>query len=144
MAGPPEAKRCHNGDLASITSTEAESKSRILRELTTYFFLAYGMSLVLWLPVVIGGKVSLAFLSLGTVGPTLAALQFTVLTMAASVFLALGFNCSGGSTLCAIIVHGIYNVATGIILNDMIGKATLYSNTIQHNVFGWHMEEWLP
>ena len=31
-------------------------------------------------------------------------------------------------------VHGTYNVATGIILNDMIGKATLYSNTVQHNV----------
>ena len=60
--------------------------------------------------------------------------QFTVLTMAASVFLSLGFNRSGGSTLCAVIVHGIYNVATGIILNDMIGKATLYSNTVQHNV----------
>jgi membrane protease YdiL (CAAX protease family) len=250
------AKRCHNGDVASIASAEAESRSRILRELTTYFLLAYGMSLVLWLPVLIGRKVSLAFLSLGTFGPTLAALvthrifesnwravriwstlpdlligiamgassvlmaaftaaffmtksgidrwqwsslvqiltlfipnlvggplgeeagwrgfalprlqrrfdpvtsslllgflwatwhlplivarvydvawwQFTVLTMAASVFLSLGFNRSGGSMLCAIIVHGIYNVATGIILNDMIGKATLYSNTIQHNV----------
>jgi hypothetical protein len=27
------------------------------------------------------------------------------------------------------------NVATGIILNDFIGKATLRSNAIQHNVF---------
>ncbi len=36
--------------------------------------------------------------------------------------------------LCAILVHGIYNVGTGIILNDMIGKATLYSNSVQHNV----------
>jgi membrane protease YdiL (CAAX protease family) len=256
VPGPPGAKRCHNGEVASIANAEAESKSRILRELTIYFLLAYGMSLVLWLPFLTGGRVSPAFLSLGTVGPTLAALvthrifernwiavriwstladlligiamgasavlmaaftaaffmtksgidrwqwsslvqiltlfipnlvggplgeeagwrgfalprlqrrfdpvtsslllgflwaswhlplivariynvawwQFTVLTMAASVFLSLGFNRSGGSTLCAVVVHGIYNVATGIILNDMIGKATLYSNTIQHNV----------
>lgn len=26
------------------------------------------------------------------------------------------------------------NVGTGIILNDLIGKARLYSNTVQHNV----------
>jgi hypothetical protein len=54
--------------------------------------------------------------------------------MGASVFLSLAFNCSGGSVLCAIIVHNIYNVGTGIILNDMIGKAELYSNSFQHNV----------
>jgi len=60
--------------------------------------------------------------------------QFTILTMAASVFLSLAFNRSGSSTLSAVIVHGFYNVGTGIILNDMIGKATLYSNTVQHNV----------
>ena len=253
---PPGGKRCHNGEVVSLASDVSESKSRILRELTTYFVLAYGMSLVLWLPVLIGRKVSPAFLSLGTVGPTLAALvthrifehnwravriwttlpdlligaamgtsavliaaltaaffmtksgidrwqwsslvqiltlflpnlvggplgeeagwrgfalsrlqrrfdpvssslllgflwagwhfplimarvynvtwwQFTALTMAASIFLSLGFNRSKGSTLCAVIVHGIYNVATGVILNDMIGKATLYSNTIQHTV----------
>ena len=253
---PREAKRCHNGEVASIASAEAEPKSRILRELTIYFLLAYGMSLVLWLPVLIGGKISPTLLSLGTIGPTLAALvthrvfegnwravriwstlpdlltgiamgasavlvaafsaaffmtksgidrwqwsslvqiltlfipnlvggplgeeagwrgfalprlqrrfdpvtsslllgflwaswhlplivarvynvawwQFTIMTMAASVFISLGFNRSGGNTLCAVIVHGVYNVATGIILNDMIGKATLYSNTVQHNV----------
>ena len=72
-AGRRGAKRCHNGEVASIANTEAESKSRILRELTIYFLLAYGMSLVLWLPVLIGGNVLSAFLSLGTVGPTLAA-----------------------------------------------------------------------
>jgi membrane protease YdiL (CAAX protease family) len=60
--------------------------------------------------------------------------QFTILTMAASVFISLAFNRSGGSTLCAVIVHGVYNIGTGIILNDMIGKATLYSNAVQHNV----------
>jgi hypothetical protein len=60
--------------VASIASAQAKSKSRVIRELTTYFLLAYGVSLVLWLPVLIGGKVSPAFLSLGTVGPTLAAL----------------------------------------------------------------------
>ena len=72
-SGRPGAKRCHNGEMASIASAEAESKSRIRRELTTYFLLAYGMSLVLWLPVLIGGRVSPVLLSLGTVGPTLAA-----------------------------------------------------------------------
>ena len=61
--------------------------------------------------------------------------QFVPLTMAASVFLSFAFNKSQGSTLCAIFVHGLYNVATGVILNDFIGKATLRSNAIQHNVF---------
>jgi uncharacterized protein len=60
--------------------------------------------------------------------------QFVPLTMAASIFLSFGFNKSGGSILCAVVVHGIYNVGTGIILNDFIGKATLRSNTVQHNV----------
>jgi membrane protease YdiL (CAAX protease family) len=61
--------------------------------------------------------------------------QFVPVTMAASVFLSFGFNKSGGSTICAVIVHGVYNVGTGIILNDLIGKATLRSNAVQHNVF---------
>jgi membrane protease YdiL (CAAX protease family) len=247
---------CHNGEMASIVGAEAESKSRMLREVTTYFLLAYGISLALWLPVLVGRKVTPVFLALGTAGPTLAALvshrifernwravriwstipklflgiaigasavliaaftaaffmtksgierwqwsslvqiltlfipnllggplgeeagwrgfalprlqrrfgpvtsslllgflwanwhlpliiaavynvtwwQFTILTMGASVFLSLAFNCSGGSTLCAVIVHGVYNIGTGIILNDLIGKAELYSNAIQHNV----------
>jgi membrane protease YdiL (CAAX protease family) len=60
--------------------------------------------------------------------------QFVPLTMAASIFLSFGFNKSGGSTLCAVVVHGVYNVGTGVILNDFIGKATLRSNTVQHNV----------
>jgi hypothetical protein len=30
---------------------------------------------------------------------------------------------------------GLYNVGTGIILNDFIANATLQSNPIQHNVF---------
>jgi hypothetical protein len=54
--------------------------------------------------------------------------------MAASVFLSLTFNRSGNSVLSVIFVHGIYNVGTGVILNDLIGKATMYSNAIQHNV----------
>jgi Type II CAAX prenyl endopeptidase Rce1-like len=61
--------------------------------------------------------------------------QFVLVTMAASVFLSFAFNKSGGSTACAIVVHGIYNIGTGIILNDFIGKATLRSNAVQHNVF---------
>jgi uncharacterized protein len=60
--------------------------------------------------------------------------QFVPLTMAASVFLSFGFNKSGGSTICAIIVHGFYNVGFGIILNDFVGKATLRGNAVQHNV----------
>jgi hypothetical protein len=61
--------------------------------------------------------------------------QFLAVTMAASIILSVGFNTSGGSTISVVVVHGLYNVATGIILNDFIGKATLYDNTIQHNVF---------
>jgi membrane protease YdiL (CAAX protease family) len=61
--------------------------------------------------------------------------QFVIVTMAASVFLSFGFNKSAGSTLCAVTVHGFYNIGTGIILNDFIGKATLRSNAFQHNVF---------
>ncbi len=60
--------------------------------------------------------------------------QFVMVTIAASVFISAGFNLSGGSVICAVLVHGFYNVGTGIILNDMIGKATLYSNPVQHNV----------
>jgi membrane protease YdiL (CAAX protease family) len=61
--------------------------------------------------------------------------QFVAVTMAASVFLSLGFNKSKGSVLCAIIVHGVYNLGTGIVLNDFIGKAILRSNAVQHNIF---------
>jgi membrane protease YdiL (CAAX protease family) len=184
------------------------------RELAMYFALAYAISLALWLPALVGKSVSHLYLSVGTFGPTLAALtthqifagnwrwpallqiltlfgpnllggplgeepgwrgyalprlqrrfdplisslilgflwanwhlplilahvynvtwwQFVPLTLAASVFLSFGFNRSKGSTLCAIVVHGIYNVGTGIILNDFIGKATLRSNTVQHNI----------
>src|SRR5215467_10467231 len=65
---------CHNGEVASIAIAEAESKIRMLRELATYFLFAYSISLALWLPVLVGRKVSPVFLSLGTAGPTLAAL----------------------------------------------------------------------
>jgi len=61
--------------------------------------------------------------------------QFVPVTMAASVFLSYGFNRSAGGTLCAVVVHGFYNIATGIILNDFIGKAILRSNPVQHNIF---------
>ena len=60
--------------------------------------------------------------------------QFTLMTTAASVFLSFGFNRSEGSTAAAVLVHGVYNIGTGIILNDVIGTATLYDNTVQHNV----------
>ena len=242
--------------MSSSAIAGAESRSRTLRELATYFSLAYAVSSVLWIPILVEKKLPPAFLSIGTFGPTVAALvthrifernwkvvriwsslsdlvigvavgasavlvaaftaaffmtrsgidrwqwsslvqvlvlftpnlvggplgeepgwrgfalprlqrllnpvssalvlgffwanwhlplilghiynvtwwQFLILTMGASVFLSLAFNCSGGSVLCAIIVHNIYNVGTGIILNDMIGKAELYSNSVQHNV----------
>lgn len=61
--------------------------------------------------------------------------QFVLVTCAGSVFLTFGFNCSGGSTICAIFVHGLYNVGTGIILNDLIGRAELRTNEAQHNIF---------
>jgi len=61
-------------------------------------------------------------------------LQFVALTMAASFLLTYAFNKSGGSTICTVIVHGVYNVGTGVILNDFVGKATLRSNTVQHNI----------
>jgi membrane protease YdiL (CAAX protease family) len=242
--------------VASPAIADAESQRRTLRELTTYFSLAYAFSIVLWLPLLVEKNPPAASLWIGTFGPTVAALvthrifernwkliriwsslldlvigvavgasavliaaftaaffmtksdidrwqwsslvqiltlfipnlvggplgeeigwrgfalprlqrrlnpmnsalvlgffwanwhlplivahvynvtwwQFTILTMAASVFLSLAFNCSGGSVLCTIIVHGIYNVGTGVILNDLIGKATLYGNSVQHNV----------
>lgn len=60
--------------------------------------------------------------------------QFVALTVAASVILAGAFNLSGKSVLCTIIVHGVYNVGTGVILNDLINRATLYSNEVQHNL----------
>lgn len=60
--------------------------------------------------------------------------QFTAMTLAGSIFLSLAFNYSGGNTLCAVLVHGIYNVGTGVILNEMIGKASLYDNSVQHEV----------
>lgn len=246
----------HNPEVPSSAIADAKSRSRILRELTTFFLLAYAVSIILWLPLLVKKGLPLAFFSIGTFGPTVAALvtqrifernwkvvriwssildlmigvavgasavlvaaftaaffmtqsgidrwhwsslvqvpvlfipnlvggplgeepgwrgfalprlqrhlnpvtsalvlgflwanwhlplmlahiynvtwsQFTILTMGASVFLSLAFNCSRGNVLCAIVVHGIYNVGTGVILNDMIGKATLYSNSIQHNI----------
>ena len=60
--------------------------------------------------------------------------QFLAITIAATVFLSAAFNLSGGNLVCAVLVLGFYNVGTAIILNDMIGKATLYSNAVQHNV----------
>jgi hypothetical protein len=144
------AGRWHNADVP-VASAETKPQGQTLRELAVYFSLAYGISLVLWLPFLLEKNPPPAFLWLGTFGPTFAALvthlplilghiynvswwQFTMLTIAASVFLSLTFNRSGNSVLSAIFVHGIYNVGTGVILNDLIGKATLYNNTIQHNV----------
>ena len=60
--------------MAPIAGTEPELQNRNARELITFFLLAYGISLVLWFPVLVGRKVSPVFLSLGTGGPTLAAL----------------------------------------------------------------------
>lgn len=60
--------------------------------------------------------------------------QFLLLTMAASIFLSFGFNVSGDSTICSILLHGLYNVGTGVILNDLVSRADLRSNPIQHNI----------
>lgn len=60
--------------------------------------------------------------------------QFVLLTISASVFLTFSFNVSGGSVICAILIHGLYNIGTGIILNDLIGRADLRSNAVQHNL----------
>lgn len=60
--------------------------------------------------------------------------QFDLLTISASVFLSFGFNVSAGSTICAILLHGLYNVGTGVILNDLIARADLRSNATQHNL----------
>lgn len=46
------------------------------------------------------------------------------MTLAGMIFLSLAFNISGGRTLCAVFVHGIYNGGTGVIVNEMIGKAS--------------------
>jgi membrane protease YdiL (CAAX protease family) len=49
--------------------------------------------------------------------------QYVLVTIAASVYLTLAFNISGGSTCCAIIVQ------------DFIAKAQLYRNAVQHQIF---------
>src|SRR5437016_14676742 len=48
--------------------------SQPVRELVLYFVLAYSISLVLWLPVLLGKGLSPVFLSIGTFGPTISAL----------------------------------------------------------------------
>ena len=57
--------------------------------------------------------------------------QFLLMTTASSIIIAIGFNISGGSVVCAIVLHGIYNVAIGVIGNDLIGKADLRSQSFQ-------------
>jgi membrane protease YdiL (CAAX protease family) len=243
--------------MKGVAGAEQTSPSWIVRELVVYFVLAYSISLVLWLPVLVKRGLSPLFLSIGTFGPTISALithrifagnwravrlwtnlprfllglvsgtsavlaaaftaaffmtesgidrwqwpallqiltilgpnllggpvgeesgwrgyalprlqrrfnpvtsslilgflwanwhlplivahiynvtwwQFAAVTMAAAIFLSFGFNKSEGSTMCAVLIHGFYNVGTGIILNDFIGKAALRSNASQHNIF---------
>jgi membrane protease YdiL (CAAX protease family) len=57
--------------------------------------------------------------------------QFLLMTVSASILISFGFNVSRGSTICAIFLHGIYNVAIGVIGNDFIGKAELRSQSFQ-------------
>jgi CAAX protease family protein len=57
--------------------------------------------------------------------------QFLLLTVSSSIIISFGFNIGGGSTVCAIVLHGIYNVALGVIGNDVIGKAQLRSQSFQ-------------
>ena len=68
-AGHRGTKHRHNGEVVSIASADAEPKTRMLRELTTYFLLAYSISLAVWLPVLIGRKVSPVFRSRERLGP---------------------------------------------------------------------------
>lgn len=45
--------------------------------------------------------------------------------IAASVIIAFSWNISGESVLVAIYLHGLLNVAIGVILNDFVGKAEI-------------------
>jgi hypothetical protein len=51
--------------------------------------------------------------------------QHALLMIAASVIIAFGWNISGESVLVAIYLHGLLNVAIGVILNDFVGRAEI-------------------
>lgn len=53
---------------------ESRAPGRERRETIVYFALAYGVSTILWLPVITGFRRSALWFSIGTFGPTIAAL----------------------------------------------------------------------
>jgi hypothetical protein len=57
-----------------LAETELKSPGWNPSQLALYFVFAYGFSLVLWLPMLLGRSHSFFSLSIGTFGPTLAAL----------------------------------------------------------------------
>jgi hypothetical protein len=57
-----------------LADTELKYADGNLSQLVLYFVLAYGFSLVLWLPMLLERSHSRMSLSIGTFGPTLAAL----------------------------------------------------------------------
>jgi hypothetical protein len=60
--------------MSDPTETELKSPDWNPSQLALYFVLAYGFSLVLWLPMLLGKNRSRFSFSIGTFGPTLAAL----------------------------------------------------------------------
>src|SRR5271156_3191548 len=59
--------------MSDLAETKLKSPDRNPSQLALYFVLAYGFSLVLWLPMLLGRSRSRFSLSIGTFGHTLAA-----------------------------------------------------------------------
>jgi membrane protease YdiL (CAAX protease family) len=60
--------------MSDLAENKRNSADENPRQLLLYFVLAYGVSLVLWLPMLLGRSRSLLSFSVGTYGPALAAL----------------------------------------------------------------------
>jgi hypothetical protein len=60
--------------MSDLAETKLKSRDWNPRQLALYFVLAYGFSLALWLPMLLGRSHSSLSFSVGTFGPTLAAL----------------------------------------------------------------------
>jgi hypothetical protein len=66
--------------MSDLAETELKSRDWNPSQLALYFALAYGFSLALWLPMLLGRSHSSFSFSIGTFGPTLAALASTAET----------------------------------------------------------------